>query len=201
MRRKAVDILLESLDESVNSSSYWITLGVSEGKSKLKADLLQHLETGSFHFELVKEDIGRGFYDYSEMVFAKGFDSPSFLPKPGNVWNGTSDLKIEALSKQKSFELLLDLLTGGQDYFSKSSLGKQFDEEKGKQIIDDFFKALDENGEWKVFNIQPDFLNQMDEYYSTNYIQLGYFENCKRDLALAIMYEDEVNILLTNGYN
>lgn len=86
MRRKAVDHLLEALDQAVNSNSYWITLSTNEDKKQLANDLVQHLRTGSFHYELVKEDLNRGFYDYSEMVFVKGFETPTFLQKPGNVW-------------------------------------------------------------------------------------------------------------------
>ena len=97
-------------------------------------------------------------------------------------------------------EVLIDLLTGDQKYFSKSHLGTQIDFKKANQLVNNFFKSLDENGTWETYNIKPDFLNQVDNYYNTNSIQLGYFEYNKRDLALAIKYEDEVNILLTNGY-
>lgn len=200
MRRKEVDTLLEALDNAANSNSYWISLGISEETGKLSNDIVQHLKTGSFHFELVKEDLQRGFNDYSEMVFAKGFDHPTFIQKPGNVWNGKEELTIQLISKDEAKNQLLDLLTGGQKIFSRSALGTQLTPEAAKSLIHDFFRALDENGTWEVHNITPDFLNQIDDYYNSNYIQLGYFENCQRDLALGIKYENEINILLTNGY-
>ena len=171
-----------------------------EENERLETDIIQHLRTGSFHFELVKEDLHRGFNDYSEMIFPKGFDTPTFLQKPGNVWNGVEELRIDKIDKSLAKEVLIDLLTGDQKYFSKSHLGTQIDFKKANQLVNNFFKSLDENGTWETYNIKPDFLNQVDNYYNTNFIQLGYFEYNKRDLALAIKYEDEVNILLANGY-
>ena len=200
MRRKEIDILLEALDRTANSNSYWITLGITEENEQLETDIIQHLRTGSFHFELVKEDLHRGFNDYSEMIFPKGFDTPTFLQKPGNVWNGVEELRIDKIDKSLAKEVLIDLLTGDQKYFSKSHLGTQIDFKKANQLVNNFFKSLDENGTWETYNIKPDFLNQADNYHNTNFIQLGYFEYNKRDLALAIKYEDEVNILLANGY-
>ncbi|WP_070138509.1 hypothetical protein [Crocinitomix algicola] len=200
MRRKEIDILLEALDKTTNSNSYWITLGITEEKEQLETDIIQHLRTGCFHFELVKEDLHRGFNDYSEMIFPKGFDTSTFLQKPGNVWNGAEELTIDKIDKSLVKEIIIDLLTGEEKCFSRSHLGTQIKFKKANQLVNNFFKALDENGTWEAYNIKPDFLNQVDDYYNTNFIQLGYFENNKRDLALAIKYEDEVNILLTNGY-
>jgi hypothetical protein len=200
MRRKEIDILLEGLDKTANSNSYWITLSIKEEKGHLKTDIVQHLRTGSFHFELVKEDLHRGFNDYSEMIFPKGFASPTFLQKPGNVWNGVEELTIDKIDKSLAKEMIIDLLTGEQKYFSRSHLGTHINLKMANELVDKFFKSLDENGTWESYNIKPDFLNQVDDYYNTNYIQLGYFENNKRDFALAIKYEDEVNVLLTNGY-
>jgi hypothetical protein len=45
MRRKEVDILLEALDKSANSNSYWITLSINEEKDQLSDDIVQHLST------------------------------------------------------------------------------------------------------------------------------------------------------------
>lgn len=200
MRRIEVDILLEALDKSANSNSYWITLPISEDKNLLSHDIVQHLRTGSFHFQLVKEDIQRGFNDYSEILFAKGFDTPIFLPKPGNVWNGNEQLTINPISKQETNCILHDLLTGEQKLFSKNPHGTQFNNADAQILIQEFFKSLDQKGNWKAYNLKTNFLNKIDDYYNSNYIQLGYFENCKRDLALGIKYDDEINILLTNGY-
>jgi hypothetical protein len=160
-----------------------------------------YLRTGSFHFELVKEDLHRGFNDYSEMVFPKGFDRPTFLQKPGNVWNENEKLTIDLISKKEANDIFYDLLTGGQKIFSKSHLGTQFNHDEAQILIQEFFKSLDENGNWEVYNLETNFLNERDDYYNSNYIQLGYFENDKRDLALGIKYEDEINILLTSGYS
>ena len=134
MRRKEIDILLEALDRAANSNSYWISLGIMEENERLETDIIQHLRTGSFHFELVKEDLHRGFNDYSEMIFPKGFDTPTFLQKPGNVWNGVEKLRIDKTDKSLAKEFLIDLLTGDQKYFSKSHLGTQIDFKKANQL-------------------------------------------------------------------
>lgn len=199
MRKKEVDVLLDALDKSANSNSYWITLTINENKHQFFNDILQHLKTGSFHFEMVKEDLFRGFYEYSEIVFPKGFDNPIFLQKPGNVWNGNEKLTIEVVSRKMTEDLLIDMLTGKQKFFSKSSLGTLLSYSEAKNIVDAFFKALTSFGNWNTYNIQPNFLNTIQDYYTSNYIKLGYFESYNRDLALLFKYDDEVNILLING--
>ncbi|MFK8046537.1 MAG: hypothetical protein AB8B72_13655 [Crocinitomicaceae bacterium] len=201
MRRKEIDTLLDALDTAVNSNSFWITLPVNEDKNMLEKDIIQHLKTGSFHFELVKDDIRRGLYQYSELIFPKGIVSPTVLQTPGNVWNEKENLTMKLITREMTTEFLIDLLTGSEKYFSKSHLGTQYNYDDATNLAYDFLEALNENGKWEAYNIKPDFLNQIDDFYNTNYIQLGYFENCGRDLALGIVYEDEINILLVNGYS
>jgi len=63
MRRKEIDILLDSLDKSANSNSYWITLAINEETDQFIEDIVQHLKMGGFYLELVKEHLNRGFND------------------------------------------------------------------------------------------------------------------------------------------
>ncbi|WP_271766710.1 hypothetical protein [Aquimarina algiphila] len=199
MLKKEVDVLLNALDESVNSNSYWITLSINENENQFIDDVLQHLKTGSFHFELVKQDLTRGYNEYSEIVFPKCFENPVFIQKPGNVWNGNEMLNIEVISKKMVEDLLMDMLTGKQKYFSKSYLGTPFCNDEAKSIVHHFFKVLNDFGNWTSYNILPNFLNTIDDYYTSNHIKLGYFERCNKDLVLIFKYTHEVNILLING--
>ena len=202
MKSNEISILLNSIDISANSNTYWITLPIGENNKNLSINnvLFQYLKSGNFHYELVKEDIERGFNDYSELVFPKGFENPILIQKPGNVWSGIRKIKMKEITKIEVSELLNDLLTGNEKHFSKSHLGNQFSNIEATEIVDNFINALNKNGSWVSYDIETNFLNQMDDYYNTNFIQLGYFENAKRDLALGIKFEDEINILLVNGY-
>jgi hypothetical protein len=131
------------------------------------------------------------------------------LQKPGNTWNNNECLTIEEITKAKAKGLVVDLLTGEQKYFSKSSLGTPFDKQTSSLLFDNFVKHISgsKNKSLTFYNITTDFLSTVQEYYNSDYTKLAYFENSGRDFALGILlYEKEMNtlelkILLTNGYS
>lgn len=201
MNSEIIHKLLDKLDLAANSNSFWIDLGLPSGKMELNEVLVQHLRTGNFHFELVKQDINRGWNNYSETVFPKDQEQAILIQRPGNTWNGKEDISFEEISKATLSDRLTDLLTGKSKYYRKSNLGTQLKDQEARVLISDFLKMLstaDKN--WKAFLIRPDFLNEVDDYYTSGYIKLGYFENCGRDMALAFLVDESLYILLTNGY-
>ena len=200
-KRTLIDQLLDGLDNAANSNSFWISLDLPIGDFDLANVLIQHLESGNFHYELVKQDIERDWNLYTEVIFPKNYDQPVILQKPGNTWNGNKNLEIEEITQGKMKAFLLDLLTGTKKFFSRSSLGKQMEEKQTIALltqISEMFDKMDAN--WSVFNIKPNFLNQADDYFNSGYIQLGYFENHGRDLALCFKLKHQLFVLLTNGY-
>lgn len=202
MQWQLIHDLLDKLDQALNSNSFWLELGIPDGKFNLEQVLLQHLKTGNFHFELVKQDIQRDWNHYSERIFPKNQDHPILLQRPGNTWNGNERLTTEEISIVKVEALLLDQLTGSGDFFSKSSLGQPLQPEEARDSLGrvlQMLTRLDPN--WTAFLVQPDFLNQVDDYFSSGYIKLGYFESCGRDLALCFKVEHYLYVLLTNGYS
>ena len=131
------------------------------------------------------------------------------LQKPGNSWNGNEHLTTEAITEEKAKGFIVDLLTGEQKYFSKSSLGTPLDKQTSSIMFDNFVKHLKgvKNRQATFYNIKPDFLLTAEDYYNSDYTKLGYFENSGRDFALGILlYEKdmetlELKILLANGYS
>ncbi len=202
MNWELIDKLLDKLDTSVNSNSFWIELEVPTSRFELGQVLVQHLRAGSFHFELVKQDINRDWNHYSEMVFPKQYEQPVLIQRPGNTWSGNEAIKFEEIPKTIITEHLIDILTGQTKHYSKSFSGTQLKEKEASLLISELINMLsttDKN--WKGFLITPDFLNQVDEYYDSGCIKLGYFENCGRDMAIAFLADKRLYILLTNGYS
>ena len=196
-----INELLDSLDKTVNSNAFFIELGIPDGEHEINNIMVQHLRTGNFHYELVKQDIYRGWNHYAEMVFPKQGNIVCMIPRPGNTWNGNENIRYKKISHVYLIELLHDLLTGGRKHFSVGSYEKIKSEKDFQKLIDEFLKELDNEDEsWEAFRLDPNFLNQVDDYYSSGYIKLGYFENCGRDLALAFRTEEKIYVLLTNGY-
>ena len=201
MKWDIINNLLDKLDRSVNSNSFWIELGIPKGEFELEKILLQHLKTGNFHFELVKQDVNREWEHYSEIVFSKQATQPTLIQCPGNTWNGIENIDYKEISKDYLSEHLIDILTGEEKFYSKSGLGTQLKNNEAKKIVNNLLKILSvEDASWKAFLIKPNFLNSVDDYFDSGSIKLGYFENCGRDMALGFLINDELNVLLTNGY-
>lgn len=201
MNWESIHKLLDKLDTAVNSNSFWIELGLPSGEFEIGKVLVQHLKTGNFHFELVKQDISRDWNNYSEMVFSKSLDQIVLIPRPGNVWNGKEKINYQEIPRNTIYEHLFDLLTGKAKYYGKSSYGTQFTDEEADSLVVEVLEMLtnlDKN--WKAYLITPDFLNVVENYFDSGYIKLGYFENHGRDMSLAFLVDDSLYILLTNGY-
>jgi len=209
--KSEIEILLDSLDKSVNSNTAWLHFGINSTKNfELQKFLLNQLRTDFFHFALCENDISRGWEHYVSIANSKNWkDTMIMLQKPGNTWNGNEHLTIEEITQDKTKDFIVDLLTGEQKYFSKSSLGTQLDKQTASFVFDNFVKHIKgaKNKQAIFYNIKTDFLWTVEDYYASDYTKLGYFENSGRDLALGILLYDkdmetsELKILLTNGYS
>lgn len=76
MNRKLINTLLNQLDSTVNSNSFWLEFDVPDSDFAVEKVLLQHLKTGNFHHQLTVADIERGWYHYSEMVILQTKKNP-----------------------------------------------------------------------------------------------------------------------------
>lgn len=196
-----INSLLDALDTAANANAFWLELGTPKSTFDLEQLLLQHLRTGNFHFELVKQDIRREWNNYVEVIFPQNADLPVLLPKPGNTWNGTETISSQALAADEVEALLMDLLTGQKKYFTKSTAGSTLDWESASILVEEALEMLRlTDPDWRAYRIATNFLNEVDDYYDSGYIKLGYFEGRGRDLALAFLLDDSLYILLTNGY-
>jgi hypothetical protein len=136
-----------------------------------------------------------------EVIFAQNAEQAVLLPKPGNTWNGKEDIRSEKISADQVEALLMDLLTGQKKFFTRSSSGAPLDWEPASLIVEELLEMLTANDpDWTAYRIEPNFLNQVDDYYDSGYIKLGYFEGSGRDLALGFLLDTSFYVLLTNGY-
>lgn len=206
-----IEILLDSLDKSVNSNTAWLNFSInSSNYFDLNKYLVNQLKTGYFHMSLVENDISRGWENYISLTLSKNFkDSLIPIQRPGNTWNGNENLDIKEITIAETEDYLTDLLIGGQKYFSKSALGTTVDIVNAKSIFTNFIKYLTgkQNKKLKFYKIEPNFLTTIEEYYQSDCTKIGYFENSGRDFVLGIllyneeMETSELNILMTNGYS
>lgn len=192
---------LDALDGAANANAFWLELAVPEKPMPLDALLVQHLRSGNLHFELVKQDIVRDWNNYVEIVFPRNGELPVVLPKPGNVWNGRDHLHIQPIPADRVEALLMDLLTGQKRFFTRSTSGSPLDWENASSLVEGLLEMLANNDpDWTAFQIEPNFLNTVDDQYNSDWIRLGYFEGRGRDLALVFRVDGELYMLLTNGY-
>ncbi|WPP47974.1 hypothetical protein [Catalinimonas niigatensis] len=196
------DKLLDALDKSANSNSFWLSFEIANEESFDVTKFLIHtLRTTVFHYELMKQDLERSWNNYSEIVMPKDWNTPIFVQKPGNTWNGNTDLKFELVSEDKVRELLIDLLTGQQKHYSRTSFCSPIKLEKANLIIDEFLREIKKKDEnWKAYNFEPNFLNRVKDTLEVDATILSYFEESGRDLALGIKEGETFHMILTNGY-
>lgn len=196
------DKLLDALDKSANSNSFWLSFEIANEESfDVSVFLISTLKTTVFHYELMKQDLERGWNNYSEIVLPKDWKIPIFVQKPGNTWNGNTDLKFELVLEDKVRELLIDLLTGQQKHFTRTSFGSLIELEKANSIVDEFLNELTEKDKnWKAYNFKPNFLNRVNDTLEKDATILSYFEESGRDLALGIKEGELFHMILTNGY-
>jgi hypothetical protein len=198
------DSLFAKIDKAINSTTYLLQFSITNPVDfDVERFLLQQLRTGCFHYELVVQDLERGIQNYSTIVLypAPAERLPVFIPRPGNVWNGKLSLTSEKISLHTAKELLSDLLSGSQRYFSVSALCAPLEPTEAEEVIGGLLGLVKRNArEAEIYNIEPAFLRTIREYYESEMTLPGYFQEGGRDLALAFKTEDELSILLTNGY-
>ena len=113
MAKLTIDKFLDSFDSSVNSNTFWLSFDIADDESwEVSTFLIRQLKTGIFHFEMIKQDIERGWNIYSEWVLPKVWKTPTFVQKPGNTWNGNTEIEFEEVSEERVKDLLVDLLSG-----------------------------------------------------------------------------------------
>lgn len=206
-----IKILLDSLDKSANANTAWLHFDIDASTTfNIKQFLLKQLETGHFHFALVKSDIMRGREYYVHVIYPEHPKQNIIrLLRPGTTWNGKTELEIQSISIDRAKELIIDLLTGAGKHFSGNPSGTQLNVIEAERIVQGFIKYVAANNKaLTFFQISPDFLWTIDESFNpeNDETRLGYFENYDRDLALGILMHGketgtlELNILLTNGY-
>ena len=202
LNKNMKDRLLDALDKSVNSNSFWLSFEIVDEKSFDVSEFLIHLlRTTVFHYELMKQDLERGWNNYSEIVIPKDWNTPIFIQRPGNTWNGNENLIFELVAEYKVKELLIDLLTGQQKHFTRTSFGSPIKHEEASSIVDEFISEIKEKDKNRqANNFKPDFLNRVKDTLEKDATILSYFEESGRDLALGIKEGETFHMILTNGY-
>ena len=134
-------------------------------------------------------------------MIPKSTELPFFITRPGNTWSGKEEIEYQLVPEELVKEHIVDLLSGESVHYSKSRSGTQLSLTEANSIVSDVLEMLttkDKN--WKAFLTKPDFLNQVDDYFDSGYIVQGYFEGCGRDMAMVFLVDNQVSLLLTNGY-
>lgn len=207
--RTPTDVLLDGLDKSVNSNTVLLYFEIPSIETfDIKRFLTTQLKTGYFHFMLLLNHVERGWENFTHNCFPLNWkDNFLMFPLPGTSWNGNENLLIEELAEHKASEYIIDLLTGGGHFFTRSALGTPFDTSRANRILGDFIEQFKKH-KYSFYRIEPDFLWLADDRFNADndLTRLGYFENAGRDFALAIFTNDEegagagLRVLLVNGY-
>lgn len=206
-KEQGYDLVLDYLDKALNSNSFLLEFETPEEEYELETFLLGYLRTGMFHHELVKQDISRDWYNYSDQFFSKDYKSMYVLPYPGNTWNGKEQITYQEISKNDLQELLNNMLSGKLEHPMVAEQRELLDESDRKCLISLFFASLDNAyQDWSVYSLKPDFLYSVEERAaydfsdSSNVIPIGYFEGFQKDYAILFKMNGFIYLLLTNGY-
>jgi hypothetical protein len=205
MSNLSVEEILSKFDTALNSNTLLLHFGINNvPEFDLQRFLINQLRTGCFHYEIVINDIERGHNNYSAMIFNKDYTSgqPVFVPRPGNVWNGKEEIDYIRMSTQNVKLLLIDLLSGHPNEFTRSALGSPLKQGKAEEIVEELLNYIKgQEKDLEIYRIKPDFLRTVDEYYESDLTLPGFFEGNGRDLVLAFKKNEEIKFLLTNGYS
>lgn len=185
--------LLNALSQTANAQVMLLTFCVPIDTNDVSEILLRNLQARTFQHEFILQDLENEFPNYSDIAI--NGDCAVFVPMVSKLWNGKQDLECQEISKNTLKEHLMDLLCGGQIYKIKRPLVKS----TANQMIDEWFDRLNEQA-WQVFWIKPDFLYTTKQAKDSGYIYMGYFENFGCDVAIAIKTQENVYLLLLNGY-
>jgi hypothetical protein len=209
VQKNHTEALLDALDTTLNSNTAWLHFDIYEATQfELNRFLINQLRSGMFHLKLVENDLARGWENLVHITYSRHWkNQPIMLPLPGNSWNGKEGLTFTEISEKKVAEYLTDLLTGQDKWLPKRYAGSFLKKPEARKIIQEFLQPLrpQPNKMVTYFLIEPDFLFTVEDYYASDYTQVGYFEQQGRDFVLAIVTEDHneevchVKILMTNG--
>lgn len=209
VQKNHTEALLDALDTTLNSNTAWLHFDIYEASQfELNRFLINQLRSGMFHLKLVENDLSRGWENLVSVVYSKHWrHQPIILPLPGNSWNGKKDLTFTEISEKKVADYLTDLLTGQDKWLPKRYAGSFLKKSEARKIIQEFLQPLKPQPNKMVtyFIIEPDFLFSVEDYYASDYTQVGYFEQQGRDFVLAIVTEDHnkevyhLKLLMTNG--
>lgn len=206
------EILLDCLDRSANSNTALLHFDVNQPVAfEIGNFMTMQLRTGNFHFTLVESDLSRGWDHYVRLVYSKSKDELVCLQRPGTTWNGKSELEISEITFQDARDLVTDLLSGENRFFSRSSLGKPLTATEAGKVFADFIHYLNAENrrQLRFYRLAPDFLWSVEDSYGPegDHTRLGYFENSGRDFVMGILVSDKSNdsmelyVLMTNGYS
>lgn len=185
--------LLNALSQTANAQVMLLTFCVPIDTNDVSEILLRNLQAGTFQHEFILQDLENEFPNYSNIAI--NGDCAVFVPMASKLWNGKQDLECQEISKNTLKEHLMDLLCGGQIYKIKRPLVKS----TANQMIDEWFDRLNEQA-WQAFWIKPDFLYTTKQAKDSGHIVMGYFKNFGCDVAIAIKTQENVYLLLLNGY-
>ncbi len=195
-----INRFLNIVDSAVNSITMLISLKRPLNEQSIEETILLHLESGNYQYEMIKADIERDDDILIERVFHKNTDSFTCLPKPGKLWNGNKSLEIKELSESERNDLLVGLLTGNEQHFTRSTSGSPMTEAVAKQWIDQFYQKLSDGDDIvSSYNVKPDFLNTVEDSIKVAHTVPGYFNNNGRDLAMVLATKETLYVLMTNG--
>lgn len=80
-------------------------------------------------------------------------------------------------------------------------MGSPLAQEKATLVLDEFLDNIKKDDHnWAAYNIKPNFLHIVDDTLEKDSTILPYFEGKGRDLALGFKIDDQIHLLLTNGY-
>ncbi len=188
-----INQMLDKLDSIHNSNAFWIELSQFTPKTNVKKCLLQHLEAGTFHHELVVKDIERGWYHFSSICAPRDKDDIVFVQRPGTTWNGKKNIKCAALNPEQIQQRIGQLLTPPHPSEVEKNAGIQL----GEQLINGLQQQF---GQWQAWQLKPNFLYTYADEWQSGGIQLGYFEQADGDDVFCFDLGTTYGILLINGY-
>lgn len=205
VQKNHLERLLDALDHSLNSNTAWLHFDIYDAQYfELNRFLIKQLRSGFFHLRMVENDLFRGWENMVSITYSKYWkDKPIVIPLPGNCWNGKEDLSITEVSEKKVTELLNRFLTAKHG----SEENKHMEKDKAKSLVREFMEPIKPQPNKMVTYhlIEPDFLYTVEDYYASDYTQVGYFENQGKDFVIAFLTEDHnkdvhhLKLLLTNG--
>lgn len=193
----ATDKLLSQLGKCANAQPMFLNFFMPKDTNDIGEILLRNLKAGTFQHQFILFEFEHNeFPNYLDIAVNDKFTL--FMPSVGELWNGKEPLVCEPISRETFKRHLIDMLCGGEIY-TKPNQSTSLD--NANQMIDDFFDEFTrKDTHWKVSWVKPDFLYTVEQACDSGHIYQGYFENFGRDMAMAIQADNQIYLLLVNGY-